>query len=246
MKLEYITPDWPAPENICCITTTRKGGCSQQEYCSLNLGGHVKDIRESVVKNRQLIKLDLQLPKEPIWLKQVHGSKVLALGENIPVNYTADAAYTNKAGVVCAVLTADCLPVVFSDQAGEHIAVAHAGWRGLANGVLENTLQTMPVGNEKIMCWLGPAIGPKKFEVGEEVLEQFVSIDEIHRNAFIKQNNRKYLANIYQLAKNILGKNNVEDIYGGGHCTYSENDKFYSYRRDGETGRMATLIFKKE
>ncbi len=244
MNLEYITPDWPVSENIRCITTTRTGGYSLQEYSSLNIGGHVKDDQESVVKNRQLIKQDLQLPNEPVWLDQVHGSFVLSLGENAPIDNTADAAYTNEASVVCAVLTADCLPVTFCDQSSEHIAVAHAGWRGLVNGVLENTLQTIPVENEKIMCWLGPAIGPKVFEVGEEVVDQFVAKDGMQKNAFVKQSNEKYLANIYQLAMNILTKHNVKNVYGGDRCTYSESDTFYSYRRDGETGRMATLIWK--
>ena len=143
MKLEMITPNWSAPDNIHCVTTTREGGCSQQEYHSLNLGGHVKDNSENVKRNRQLVKQDLRLPSEPQWLEQVHGATVLTLEEQAPVDNTADAAYTNKAGVICAVLTADCLPVTFCDQAGEHVAVAHAGWRGLVNGVLENTLQTL-------------------------------------------------------------------------------------------------------
>ena len=244
MKLEYIIPNWPAPKNIRCVTTTRVGGYSQHEYDSLNMGGHVKDDFSNVEKNRDVVKKELQLPNEPVWLEQVHGSKVFELGNAIPKSNTSDASYTKEAGVVCAVLTADCLPVAFCDQAGEHVAVAHAGWRGLINGVLENTLQALPVENDKIMCWLGPAIGPNKFEVGEEVVEKFVLIDEKHKNAFVEKNNGKYLANIYQLAKNILAKNNVEAVDGGVHCTFSESDKFYSYRRDGKTGRMATLVWK--
>jgi len=243
MKLEYITPNWPAPNNIRCITTTRKGGCSQQEHSSLNLGNHVEDDPGNVEKNRWLLKQDLKLPTDPVWLEQMHGSTVLNLGIELPLSNTADAAYTNEADVVCAVQTADCLPVTFCDQAGEHVAVAHGGWRGLVDGVLENTLDAIPVRNEKIMCWLGPAIGPEKFEVGEDVLEQFITLDERHLNAFVELNNEKYLANIYQLAKNILANNNVQAIFGDEHCTYSENDKFYSYRRDGKTGRMATLIW---
>lgn len=243
MNLEYITPDWPAPKNILCATTTRKGGCSQQEYSSLNVGVHVKDDLESIIKNRQLIKQDLQLPNEPVWLEQVHGSSVLSLGGKAPADNTADAAYTNEAGVVCAVLTADCLPVAFCDQAGEHIAVAHAGWRGLVNGVLENTIQEIPVANEKIICWLGPAIGSTKFEVGREVREKFIAKNSLHENAFQVQGKSKYLANIYQLARNVLVYNCVNEIHGGGLCTYLDEDKFYSYRRDGQTGRMATLIW---
>lgn len=244
MKLEFITPIWPAPKNIHCVTATRVGGYSHNEYDALNLGGHVQDDFNNVEKNRNLIKEELQLPNEPVWLEQIHGSKVLELGNSMPVNNIADAAYTRESSVVCAVLTADCLPVAFCDQAGKHIAVAHAGWRGLLNGVLENTLKTMPIANEEIICWLGPAIGPNKFEVGGEVLEKFTSVNEVHKNAFIEKCNGKYLADIYQLAKNILAKSNVIKVFGGEHCTYSESDTFYSYRRNGETGRMATLIWK--
>ncbi|MEM7402093.1 MAG: peptidoglycan editing factor PgeF, partial [Pseudomonadota bacterium] len=158
-------------------------------------------------------------------------------------NIIADASYTDKTGIVCAILTADCLPVVFCDQKGEYIAAAHAGWRGLANGVLDNTIQTLPVDNDELMCWLGPAIGPNMFEVGSEVVQQFIDKEKVHENAFNVKANNKYLADIYQLARNILLKHGVHQIYGGDHCTYSESDKFYSYRRDGETGRMATLIW---
>lgn len=245
MSLEYIFPDWPAPNNIACVTTTRAGGYSTNTYNSLNLGLHVEDHEADVNKNRSLIKDDLQLPAEPIWLNQIHGTKVLNVSGECPKNVTADAAYTNEIGVVCAVLTADCLPVLFCDQAGENIAVAHAGWRGLLNGVLENTIHALPVENNKIMCWLGPAIGPNKFEVGEEVVKEFVEKDARHKNAFQVQSNLKYLADIYQLAENILGFTGVQEMYGGKYCTYTEEEKFYSYRRDGQTGRMATLIWKK-
>jgi YfiH family protein len=245
MRLEYIAPDWPAPNNIACVTTTRVGGYSAKAYNSLNLGLHVEDNEADVNKNRRLIKSDLQLPAVPAWLNQVHGSKVLNLSGKCPKNVTADAAYTNEIGVVCAVLTADCLPVLFCDQTGEYIAVVHAGWRGLLNGVLENTLHALPVANNKIMCWLGPAIGPIKFEVGEEVYKSFVGKDAKHKNAFQEKIESKYLANIYQLAKNLLNSNGVKAIYGGKYCTYLEENKFYSYRRDGQTGRMATLIWKK-
>lgn len=244
MNLDYITPTWSAPENIKCVTTTRAGGYSQHAYQSLNLGGHVKDDEVTVDQNRQLVKKDLQLPNCPVWLEQVHGSRILHLAKEIPKRSTADAAYTNEVGVVCAVLTADCLPVVFCDEAGVHLAVAHAGWRGLIKGVLENTLQSIPVANEKIICWLGPAIGSSKFEVGGEVVKKFIANNDTHANSFQKQSNGKYLANIYQLARNILSKHEVINLYGGDHCTYSESDKFYSHRRDGETGRMATLIWK--
>ncbi len=242
MNLEYITPNWSVPKNIHCVTTTRKGGYSLQEYSSLNLGGHVKDKQKNVKSNRCLIEEDLQLPNEPVWLEQVHGASVLSLPAKNHINNTADAAYTDEEGIVCTVLTADCLPVTFCDQSGEHIAVAHAGWRGLVNGVLENTLQTIPVNNKNITCWLGPAIGPNKFEIGIEVVKQFLTKDKIHSNAFEESNN-KYFADIYRIARNILAKQNVFNVCGGEHCTFSEKESFYSYRRDGETGRMATLIW---
>ena len=244
MKIEYITANWPAPKNIFCITTTRVGGVSKNEYSSLNLGGHVKDEESNVDKNRNLLLEELKLPNSPIWLEQIHGSAILSLGTKTPSDNTADAAYTNEVGVVCAVLTADCLPVVFCDQKGKHIAVAHGGWRGLVSGVLENTLQKFPIAHKEIMCWLGPAIGPNKFEVSKELVEEFIEKDTKHYNAFQNQQNGKYLANIYQIAKNILTKKGVTKVYGGEYCTYSESDKFYSYRRDGETGRMATLIWR--
>lgn len=245
MSLEYITPDWPASKNIRCKTTTRKGGFSRNIYKGLNLGLHVNDDAKHVQKNRQLLKGDLNLPNDPIWLNQVHGSQVIQLSDAIDKNLSADAVYTEEVGVICAVLTADCLPVVFCTQSGSYVAVAHAGWRGLLNGVLENTLRALPIDNAGIMCWLGPAIGPNIFEVGEEVYEQFVIKDSMHENSFQMQNNSKYLANIYQLAKNVLSSNGVKNVYGGEFCTHTQEDRFFSYRRDGQTGRMATLIWKK-
>ena len=226
------------------MTTTRLGGLSKNEYASFNLGGHVKDSLDFVSQNRKLLKQALELPSEPLWLNQVHGKHVLELHSASELNVTADAAYTNEAGIVCAILTADCLPVIFCDQKSEYIAAAHAGWRGLANGVLENTLQTLPVDNDELMCWLGPAIGPENFEVGDDVVQRFTDKDAVHENAFRSKENDKYLADIYQLARNILEQYGVHRIYGGSHCTFRESEKFYSYRRDGETGRMATLIWK--
>ena len=243
MSLEFIYPDWPSPKNINCVTTTRGGGFSKNEYASFNLGGHVKDLTKLVNLNRQKLQQELQLPNEPVWLNQVHGKDVLELDDATQSNITADASHTDMTGIVCAILTADCLPVVFCDQRGEHIAAAHAGWRGLVAGVLEKTLQAFPVVNEELMCWLGPAIGAEKFEVGSEVMQQFIDKDAMHENAFNAKASDKYLADIYQLARNILTKHGVRSISGGDHCTYSESEKFYSYRRDGETGRMATLIW---
>ncbi len=244
MKPEYIVPVWPMPKNISCITTTRNFGYSKGSYKSLNLGMHVGDDERDVEKNRQLIKRGLQLPNEPIWLNQVHGSKVIYPSDSYDKTISADAAYTNKFGVVCAVLTADCLPVLFCDRSGEFIAAVHAGWRGLVSGVLENTLNILPANNADTMCWLGPAIGPNRFEVGSEVAEKFIEKLAMHENSFQAQESSKYLVDIYQIAKNILITRGVKDIYGGEFCTYTQEDKFYSYRREGQTGRMATLIWK--
>lgn len=244
MSLKYIKPDWPAPENINCLTTTRKGGLSRKIYKELNLGPHVNDNKKHLHENRQLLKDDLNLPNDPIWLNQVHGSKIIQLPNVTDKTLSADAVYTEEVGIVCAVLTADCLPVVFCDLSGGYVAIAHAGWRGLLNGVLENTLQALPIDNTNIMCWLGPAIGPNNFEVGEEVYEQFVIKDSTHENSFRVKSDTKYLADIYQLAKNVLSSNGVKNICGGGYCTYTQEDRFFSFRRDGQTGRMATLIWK--
>lgn len=245
MKLECITPDWSAPKNVGCIVTTRVGGCSVNAYQGLNLSMRVGDNEKHVQKNRQLIKQQLLLPSDPVWLNQVHSSDVLKLSSSISENPTVDAAYTNEVGIVCAVLTADCLPVLFCDREGECVAVAHAGWRGLAAGVLENTLHAMPVNTAQIICWLGPAIGPGKFEVGSEVQKAFIDKDAEHINAFQQTANGKFLADIYQLALNTLSALGVDVIYGGGYCTYTDKQRFFSYRRDGKTGRMATLIWKK-
>ena len=224
-----------------CVTTTRAGGFSSGPYESLNLGAHVEDATEHVNKNRQRLIEALELPNEPMWLDQRHGNDVIQLTQTTSINSLADAAYTNKVGVICAVLTADCLPLLLCDVTGEYVAVAHAGWRGVLNGVIENTVQALPGENPNIMCWLGPAIGPSKFEVGKEVVEQFFERDAIHENAFRTLGNSKYLANIYKLVKNILTKNGVNKIYGGEYCTYSQKNKFFflsKRRTDRKNGNI--------
>ncbi len=242
---DWITPDWPAPENISCVSTSRNGGVSQGKYLSLNLGADVGDDAQFVKTNRKLLIDELQLPKNPVWLEQQHGKQIIKLTASDRINIQADAAYTTEHGIVCAVLTADCLPVLFCDHQAGCVAVAHAGWRGLLNGVLENTLETLPIVEKQLICWLGPAIGPSKFEVGKEMRQKFVSKDQRHEKAFQSAHTGKYLADIYQLAKNILTTHGVEAIFGGGYCTYTEEERFFSYRRDGTTGRMATMIWKK-
>jgi len=245
-QTDWIVPKWPAPKNVTCITTTRANGYSQGKFSSLNLAQHVGDVAADVKRNRKSIIEKLELSDLPIWLNQQHGNKVfeLPLAENSRTEKLhADASFTTQVGVVCAVLTADCLPVMFCDRDGECVAVAHAGWRGLLAGVLENTLHAMPVRRDQTICWLGPAIGPSKFEVGAEVRQQFVDKDSGHVNAFQQKSKGKFLADIYQLAMNTISANGVDAIYGGGYCTYTDKQRFFSYRRDGETGRMASIIW---
>lgn len=239
--MDLILPDWPAPANVCAAQSTRTGGVSRAPWHSLNLGSHVGDDVASVRTNRERLAACLNLPSEPVWLEQVHGIRVLTLpAEND--NLTADAVVSRTPGRVCAVMTADCLPVLFCDQAGTVVAAAHAGWRGLAAGVLEATLQEMQVDPDTVLAWLGPAIGPRAFEVGGEVREAFMAHSGLAEEAFAPQGD-KWLADIYHLARLRLAAAGVHHIYGGEHCTVSEPERFFSYRRDGQTGRMASLVW---
>ncbi|KAA8996217.1 polyphenol oxidase [Affinibrenneria salicis] len=237
-----LYPDWPMPKTVGACGTTRNGGLSLAPYASLNLGNHVGDNADTVLANRLRLSAGAGLPAQPVWLNQVHGTHVarLPLGQDDGV--TADAAYTNQAGTVCAVMTADCLPVLFCSIAGDEVAAAHAGWRGLCAGVLEATLSHFQAPADRIMAWLGPAIGPQQFEVGAEVREAFITSDPRSAQAFLPHGER-FLADIYQLARLRLQTVGVQKIYGGQHCTVSEAQKFFSYRRDGVTGRMASLIW---
>lgn len=237
-----IIPEWPAPANVRACSTTRIGGVSQQPYDSLNLGAHVADDPVHVLKNRHLLCDIAGLPAMPLWLNQVHGTHVVTLphtGDCVP---QADACYTRAEGQVCAVMTADCLPVVFCSKDGQEVAAAHAGWRGLCAGVLESTLATFRRPPEDILVWLGPAIGPQAFEVGPEVREAFISHDPAAAEAFIPYQH-KYLADLWTLARQRLSRAGVTAVYGGGRCTYSESGSFFSYRRERVTGRMATLVW---
>jgi YfiH family protein len=237
-----IQPDWPAPARVKCLMTTREGGVSQAPWTSLNLGDHVGDDPLHVAANRAHLRG--QLPTGPGWLRQVHSARVVELGRE--PNPEADASFTREPGQVCAVLTADCLPVLLCDRAGSVVAAAHAGWRGLASGVLEATVAAMQVQPEGILAWMGAAIGPQAFEVGDEVREAFVSQHAEAAAAFLPHpasSPGKWLADIYQLARIRLAHAGVQAIHGGGRCTFSEADSFFSYRRDGVTGRMAALIW---
>lgn len=249
-KQELIFPDWEAPDNVRGFSTTRGGGVSPYPYHGktlsdggLNLALHVGDDSGCVEQNRNHLRE--WLPGEPLWLNQVHGTRVVQAGavSGLP---EADASFSTTRHAVCLVQTADCLPVLFCDAAGRVVAAAHAGWRGLAEGILEETLSRMrQAGAMEILAWMGPAIGPQCFEVGEDVLEAFSARDEDLATYFRPRAGEqgKYLANIYALARHMLEKQGVSKISGGHFCTVSDAARFYSYRRDGVTGRMATGIW---
>ncbi|MDE9466522.1 purine nucleoside phosphorylase YfiH [Xenorhabdus bovienii] len=237
-----IFPDWPQLDNVGACSTTRLGGVSLPPYDSLNLGNHVGDDSKCVERNRKLLVEYAQLPQQPVWLEQVHGTRVINLDGQPVKDNQADAVYTNMPGQVCAVMTADCLPVLFCAIAGDEIAAAHAGWRGLCTGVLENTVSRFSAKPEMIRAWLGPAIGPEKFEVGREVMDAFVVTNPELEQAFTPYGN-KFLVNIYLLAKLKLQSIGINEVFGGTACTATEERNFFSYRRDGNTGRMATLIW---
>ena len=236
---DLLVPDWPAPAQVRTLQTLRGGGCSRAPWDSFNLGDHVGDDPAMVAANRAALRVNL--PAEPLWLKQVHGA--LAVDASNPAAIEADASFTRQSGTVCAVMTADCLPVLFCDHAGTVVAAAHAGWRGLAGGVLEATLAAMAVPADQVLAWLGPAIGPSAFEVGDEVRAAFLVDDPASAAAFVAHAPGKWLADIYALARRRLQRAGVHAIHGGDVCTVTESERFFSYRRDGITGRMATLIW---
>lgn len=238
-----ILPDWPLSTTVNACSTTRLGGVSVPPYDSLNLATHVGDDPERVAHNRQLLLAGAGLPQMPIWLEQVHGTRVLTLDGQIPSDLRADAVYSRVAGQVCAVMTADCLPVLFASQTGDEVAAAHAGWRGLCSGVLENTLAHFCAAPSNIFAWLGPAIGPDQFEVGSEVRAAFVAADPEATCAFTPHATEKYLADIYLLARLRLHRAGITAVYGGNDCTVTKKSHFFSYRRDGVTGRLASLIW---
>lgn len=264
-----IVPDWPAPERVKALQTTRRGGVSLAPYDSLNLGSHVGDNPLAVARNRML--LNTLLPSEPVWLEQVHGAAV-ADADAAGCRVQADACIARQRGSVCVVMTADCLPVLLCDKKSTVVGAVHAGWKGLAAGVIEATVQAMDVAPQSLMAWLGPAIGQQAFEVGDEVRAAFVAaqpqaaaafipgqsgkclaitsdlasvVDSPSRtaNSSISGMSRVWFADIYALARLRLNALGITQIYGGGRCTYREREKFFSYRRDGVTGRMGTFIW---
>lgn len=241
---DIITPNWSAPAKIKAFSTTRNGGVSQAAFASLNLAHHVGDDAELVKKNRELLKTALQLPSEPFWISQVHGVNVVEIGiEKHSSPITADASYTRQTNAVCVILTADCLPILICDRKATIVAAIHAGWRGLAAGVIEQTIKALNISGDQLLAWLGPAIGPDKYEVGEDVLEKFIAIDSQAEIAFKSSSSNRWLANMYLLAKQRLISCGITAIYGGDYCTHSDEKRFFSYRRDKLTGRMATGIW---
>lgn len=240
--IELIASDWPAPRHVRAVSTTRGGGVSPVPYDSLNLAQHVGDEVDCVVENRRRVCAQLGLDVEPLWLNQVHGAQVV-MAPAAPHYPVADAAVSDQAGFVCAILTADCLPVVFASTDGTRVGAAHVGWRGLVAGVLEATIAALAIPPRELLVWLGPAIGPGHFEVGPEVRAAFMNLDPAAASAFRANERARWQADLYRLARQHLNRAGIDAIYGGGRCTFEEADVFFSYRRDGQCGRMATLIW---
>jgi YfiH family protein len=251
-----LWPDWPAPAPVRSAFTLRAGGVSAGHYASLNLGAHVGDEPTAVTENRRRVAAELRLPAEPLWLSQVHGTTVVAadaarLAADDAMLATGhrdaapqgDAAVTRRAGRVLAVLVADCLPVLLARRDGGAVAVAHAGWRGLAAGVIESTIAALDASGEELLAWLGPAIGPAHFEVGDDVREAFCGQQRQASAAFVRNARGRWQCDLPQLARQRLTALGVRGVHGAARCTYREPGSFYSYRRDGATGRMAALIW---
>ncbi len=240
--MNRIKPDWPLPAHVHAAVTLRTGGISKGGHSSLNPAAHVDDDPAHVQANRQIIKEMLQLPAEPAWLQQVHGTRVVKADELTGLE-EADASYTDQPDTVCAVLTADCLPLLFCGDRGTVVAAAHAGWRGLQAGIIAQTLKAMNC--RDVTVWLGPAIGPDNFEVGDEVRAAFAGGNPKTASAFRAAEPGKWLADIYRLARIELAELGIEQVFGGDLCTVADSQRFYSYRRDGATtGRMASLIWR--
>ena len=237
-----LTPQWPAPDCVRALSTTRSGGVSMAPFDSLNLAHHVGDVPAAVTANRQRLRDLAQLPSEPLWLEQVHGTRVLAWPEQVD-DRCADASTTTQTGRVCVVMTADCLPLLLCNRQGSRVAAVHAGWRGLAAGVFEQAVAAFGQPGDKLLAWLGPAIGPLAFEVGDEVRGRFLAQDPAAGDAFRPVRPGHWMADIYQLARLRLQRLGIGFIGGGDYCTVTDRKRFFSYRRDGVTGRMASLIW---
>lgn len=240
-EIAWLSPDWPAAAKVRALTTFRGGGVSRGAYASLNLADHVGDDRESVAENRNRLARAANLPADPCWLKQIHGTMIIDAAA-WKKDMSADAAYASASGYVLAVLTADCLPVLICDRNATWIAAIHAGWRGLATGVIEAAIGAFDGPRDQLLAWLGPAIGAGSFEVGSEVRDQFIAANPA-ASEFFRDYHDRWLADLYGLARQRLSHCGVSRVFGGGWCTFEDPTRFYSYRRDGRTGRMATLIW---
>ena len=238
-----IVPDWPAPPGVLAVSTTRLGGVSEGVFQSLNLGGHVGDIADAVADNRRRLAAACDLADEPTWLRQTHGIRIVELDGQRHVEPEADASLTRMPGPVCAVLTADCLPVLLACRRGTVVAAVHAGWRGLADGVLQAAVAAMDIPAAQMVAWLGPAIGQAAFEVGPEVRERFLTRDAGAAGHFLPGEGDRWQADLPGLARHVLSANGVASVYGGDICTYSDPARFFSHRRDGPCGRMASMIW---
>ena len=236
----WIAPDWPAPACVRSLVTTREGGVSSGAHANFNLGLSAGDAAEAVHANRALLRA--HLPRDPAWLKQVHGARVV-IADDLVGTPEADASIARNAGTVCTVMIADCLPVLLCSARGDVVGIAHAGWRGLSSGVVENTIAALGSPAVNLLAYLGPAIGPTAFEVGADVRDAFLSADPGADAAFKPHTAGKWLADLFALARRRLTNCGVTQIYGGGLCTYRDPARFYSYRRDRTTGRMAALIW---
>jgi YfiH family protein len=266
VSVGWLEADWPAPAGVRVISTFRGGGASAARFESLNLGDRVGDDLAAVAENRARLMREAQLPSEPRWLTQVHGVAVRNLDvEEAPgaahaapgaahaepgaahaAPGAADAAFTRQPGRVCVILSADCLPVLFAAESGEVVGAAHAGWRGLASGIIEATVGAMGVLPERLLAWLGPGIGPKHFEVGAEVRQAFLDRDAGAHEAFSQNSRGRFMADLGLLARRRLGTLGIRRIHGGDECTYTSADRYFSHRRDGNTGRQATLIWREQ
>lgn len=239
---EWLVPEWPAPPNVRAFVTTRAGGVSEGEYASMNLGMSSGDVPERVRANREIVRA--ALPSEPVYLRQLHGTEVALLDAADGSPVTADAAVCGAAGRVATVLTADCMPLLLTDRRGARVAAVHAGWRGLAAGVVENAVDALGVPGPEVLAWMGPTIGPDAFEVGAEVREAFVAADPRAAEAFRAHQPGKYMADLYGLARMRLASRGVTRAYGGGFCTFHESGRFFSYRRAAKSGRMGAFIWR--
>lgn len=243
--MTFLSAPWPNLTSVGTCSTTREGGVSKPPFNSLNLGLHVDDTPEHVLKNRALV--EQSLPKPALWLNQVHSADVLCVDADFDfqILHTADALYTQVKNQPLAIMSADCLPILLASHDGREVAAVHGGWRGLEKGIIKNTLACFSAPSKQIYAWLGPAIGAERFEVGDEVASRFIAKSPLFKEAFKLQSNKKYLCDIYLIARIELEQLGVINISGGDYCTVSQRSLFFSYRREGKTGRMASLIWRK-